>query len=58
MLSPNLLTSSESLLRRFITSLKAVFLPMPGREANSLTAFSSNFDGYSEKLIMEGFRQN
>ena len=55
MLSPNLFTSSESLLKRFITSLKAVFLPIPGSDANSFTAFSSSLEGNSVKLIIINF---
>ena len=52
MLSPNFLTSIESLFNRFITSLKAVFLPTPGSEANSFTAFSRSRDGNSVKLMI------
>jgi hypothetical protein len=54
-LSPNLLTSSESRLKRFITSLKAVFLPTPGSDANSLTASSRSLEGNSVKLITDLF---
>jgi hypothetical protein len=55
MLSPNFLTSSESLRNRYITSLKAVFLPIPGREANSFTAFSRSLEGNSVKLMIKYF---
>jgi hypothetical protein len=58
MVSPNLLTSEESLFNRFITSLKAVFLPTPGSEANSLTAFSRSLEGNSLKLMSDCFYKN
>ena len=41
-----------------MTSLKAVFLPMPGKEENSFTAFSRSFEGNSVKLISKVLDKN
>ena len=49
--SENLKTSSFSCFSKCNTSRKAVFLPIPGNLANSLTATSSNFDGKEAEVI-------
>jgi hypothetical protein len=43
---PNASTSETSCFNRCNARRKAVFLPMPGSFASSLTAFSSSFEGY------------
>jgi hypothetical protein len=41
-----------------MTSLNAVFLPIPGRDANSFTAFSRSFEGNPGEFIISDFVQN